>query len=576
SNNRSQANAEYNWTNTFGGEHDWEGWDVSWRLNYTQTEDGFDLPSGVNFASPTDPTLRPTVDYDFTDDSNHTVRLFRTVVTGTGATAVRSRGAPVTFIDDFQIPLVTSGLAIQTVDGGEPTFAYTGKFDIGRDAELFGSPLRVKFGGLYSVLTKKREEKTFGATAAQLATAGRTFNYDAFRNLKPYQAELALGYTFNYFTKKDQDKLANDLLKAGVLTRVDTNANYFRVQEEILSGYAMGTLDQPWGNIVAGLRVERTKNSGEAFGGVGTANRLISVSNDQVLVFPSAHVNWNLNEDMKVRVGLTTGASRPDFDELRPNLVAFDTTQTISGGNPDAKPERSIGGDSYFEWYMLPRGFLSVGVYYKDLKDVLFTQSGVFGRDVLNSAGIDRSGYTLSTLRNGGSGHLMGFEASVNQSIETFLENSDVPDWIKGVGVQANLNINDSEVTVPAAGGAPARKVPLPGASDLVYNVSIYYERYGVSARLAYQTRTEWGQSIGEFQTLNGLVVPVTNGDVYWDDDEEVDLSIRYRINDNFEWTFDAVNLTNDAGRRYANEPGKPIEYARFGRRSLMGVSFTF
>ena len=29
----------------------------------------------------------------------------------------------------------------------------------------------------------------------------------------------------------------------------------------------------------------------------------------------------------------------------------------------------------------------------------------------------------------------------------------------------------------------------------------------------------------------------VTNGDGYWDDDEEVDLSIRYRINGNFEWT---------------------------------------
>ena len=70
--------------------------------------------------------------------------------------------------------------------------------------------------------------------------------------------------------------------------------------------------------------------------------------------------------------------------------------------------------------------------------------------------------------------------------------------------------------------------------------------------------------------------VPVTNGDVYWDDDEELDLSIRYRINDNFEWTFDAVNLTNDPGRRFAVDPGHPIEYERFGRRYIMGVNFTF
>jgi len=75
---------------------------------------------------------------------------------------------------------------------------------------------------------------------------------------------------------------------------------------------------------------------------------------------------------------------------------------------------------------------------------------------------------------------------------------------------------------------------------------------------------------------LNGIVVPVTNGDIYWNDDEEVDLSIRYRINDNFEWTFDAVNLTNDRGRRYADSPTNPIEWERFGRRYIMGVSFTF
>lgn len=576
SNTRSGETTEYTWSNTLGGQHAWDGWDLSWRLNYTQTEDGQDVSSVANFASPSNIADRPTVDYDFTDDDNHTVRLFRTIVTGTGATAVRSKGAAVTFIDDFPIPLVTSGAALTTIDAGDPTFAYTAKFDMGRDLEMFGSPLRVKFGGLYSARTKKHEEKTYSATAAQLAAAGRSFTYDNIRNLKPYQAELALGYTFNYFTKIDQDRLAYGLVRDGVLTRANTNANYFRVQEEILSGYAMGTLEQDWGSVVAGVRVERTKNSGEAFGGAGAATSLVKASNDYVLVFPSAHINWNLNDEMKVRVGVTTGAARPDFDELRPNLVATDSTQTIAGGNPDAKPEKAIGVDGYFEWYMQPRGFFSVGVYYKDLRDVLFNQSGVFGRDILNSGGIDRSGYTLNTLRNGGKGYLLGAEAALQQSLETYLEGKGLPDWLSGFGVQANVTINDSEITVPSVGGVPERKIPLPGSSDLVYNVSVYYERYGLSARLAYQKRTEWGQSVGDYQVLNGLVVPVTNGDVYWDDDEELDLSIRYRINDNFEWTFDAVNLTNDPGRRYGDDPGHPIEYERFGRRYIMGVNFTF
>ncbi len=171
-----------------------------------------------------------------------------------------------------------TGTTISTTDAGDPTFAYTAKFDIGRDPDMMGSPLRVKFGGLFSSRTKKHEEKLYGATPAQITVFGRPFTFDQIRNFKPYQAELALGYTFNYFSKDAVDRIANEYLKAGILTRIDTNANYFRVQEEILSGYAMGTWDQDWGNMVVGMRVERRKNSGSAFGGVGAANTLLSAS----------------------------------------------------------------------------------------------------------------------------------------------------------------------------------------------------------------------------------------------------------------------------------------------------------
>ncbi len=574
----SLESVEYTWTNTLGGEHRWNDWDVRWKLNYTQAEDGFDAPARSNFASPTAITDRPTVDYDFTDPDNNTVRLFRTVVSPTG---VRSRGAAEPSINAFALPILTgTNPAIATTDGDEPTFAYTGKFDVERETELFGSQLKMKFGGVYSVRTKKHEETVYAATAAQLTTAQQVFNFDQIRNLRPYLGDLKLGYDFNYISKDALDRRANDLLKAGVLTRSNTNPNFFRVQEDIVAGYAMGTLTQDWGNIVAGVRVERTKNTGSAFAGAGAGtvvpNTLVTASNDYVLVFPSAHINWDLNDEMKVRLGVTTGAARPDFDELRPNLVANDTTLTIAGGNPDAKPERAFGIDAYYEWYMISGGYLSLGVYYKDLKDVLFSQTGVFGRDTLNFGGVDRSGYTLSTLRNGGKGRLLGAEASIQQSIEPFLEARNVPDWVKGFGVQANLNLNDSEITIPAVGSVPERKAPLIGASDVVYNLSVYYERYGLSARLAYQYRTAWGQSVGDYQVLNGKTVPVANGDVYWDDDEELDLSIRYRINDNFELTFDAANLTNDPGRRYGDTSAFPIEWERFGRRYIAGANFTF
>ena len=568
----SLESSEYTWTNTLGGEHFLAGWDLSWRLNYTQTEDGQNAPALSNFASPSTLTSRPTVAYDFTDDENHTVLLYHTVVTN----GVRSMGSQAYSIDEFALPLASSGNVIQTRDAGDPSFAYTAKFDAGRDLELMGAPLRVKLGGLYSVRTKKHEEVLYGATAAQLAAAGRTFTYDDIRNTKAFQGDISLGYAFNYFSKSALDNLAGELLRDGVLVRRNTNGNYYRVQEKILAAYAMGSWEQDWGEIVFGLRGERTENSGTAYATVGGVQTLVTAENEETLFFPSVHVNYDLNEQMKVRFGVTTGASRPDYDELRPNFSYSDTDQTVSGGNPDAGPEKAVGADLYFEWYMQPQGYFSAGVYYKSLTDVLFNQAGVFGRDILNSGGVDRSGYTLTTLRNGGDGYLRGVEVAYSQSIAPLVERAGLPDWLGGFGFQGNVTLNDSEVTVPAVGNVPERKIPLPGSSDLVYNLSVYFERFGLSARLAYQFRTEWGQSVGDYQVLNGKVVPVTNGDVYWDDDEELDLSVRYQINDNFEWFFDAANLTNDAGRRYGDDPSHPIEHETFGRRYMTGVRFNF
>lgn len=570
----SLESAEYTWTNTFGGEHNFAGWDASWRLNYTETEDGFDAPARTNFSSPTLLTDRPTVAYDFTDDSAHTVQLYSTLLTGTGSSAVRSAGARQFSIDAFPLVPVLSGNAISTTKGGDVTHAGTAKFDIGKDFELFGSTARLKFGGLYSVRTKKHKEDLFGASAAQLTAAGETFSFNTIRSNKPFLGREPLGYTFNYFTKSTVDDYAANLLNRGVLQRINTDSNYYRVQEKIAAGYVMGTFDQDWGNIVVGVRAERTENTGTAFGGTGTT--LVTVDNEETLFFPSAHINWDLTKDMKLRFGLTTGASRPDFDELRPNLIYNDSTQTISGGNPLAGPEKAVGFDAYFEWYLQPRGFFSVGVYYKDIKDTLFNQAGVFGLTTLNSAGVDRSGYTLTTLRNGGDGYLRGVELAYSQSVESYTKAAGLPEWLGGFGFQGNVTINDSEVTVPAVNGVPARKAPLQGTSDLVYNASIYYEKYGLSARLAYQFRTEWGQSTGDYQVLNGVVVPVTNGDVYWDDDEELDLSVRYEINKKLEWFFDAANLTDDKARRYGDKPTNPIEVERFGRRYMMGLNFAF
>jgi TonB-dependent receptor len=563
--------------NTIGGEHRWSGWDVSWRLNYTEAEDGRDAAALPNFASPADAPSRPTVEYDFRNPDNNTVRLFRTNVTNN----VRSRGAPVRQIHDF--PFVFQNITKRI--GGDLTQAWTGKIDFERELEMFGVPTDFKAGLLYTDRAKKSREISWTATAAQVAAAGLpaiTYASVSLPN-KSYQAKFELGYDFIYHSEDALTKLMNDLVARGVATRNNTTSAFWDVSEEITAGYAMGSFDLGWGTVIAGARIEQIENTGQAFvnfpaaAGRPAQTRLVTTNSEETLVYPSLHVNWDINDEMKARVGVTYSASRPDFSVLRPNFTFNDATRSVSGGNPDATPERQLGFDAYFEWYMRPSGFFSAGVYYKEVTDLLVNQVRTFNNDALNEPGFDRSTYEFSSTINAGDGYIAGFELYLQQNASELVEQLELPDWLGGFGFTGSLTVTESEFTLPRVSvDTPTRKQVIPGTSDYIYNVALSYEKYGLSARLAYQFRTAWVSGIGTYRLVNGRLVPDGNGDTFWDDDGEMDLSIRYQLTDNFEIYLDGNNLTDEAGRRYADQPQFPIEYEKFGRRWLIGARFNF
>jgi TonB-dependent receptor len=566
---RSGQTKEYMFTNTIGGDHERDAWKVAWRLNFTETEDGRDASGTPNFISPTDITRRPTVDYDFTDVSNNTVRLFNTVV----ANGVRSRGPAQTSIDAFPLDFVD----IVSTEGGDITSAYTGKIDVTHSMMFGGVEADIKVGLLYTTREKKSRDVQFRATAASVAAAGLApITYDSIAINDPFLGATPLGYTFRYYSLAATQDLMTELKARGAAVQIDTTGVYYRVNEDITAGYAMATFKPAWGSVVLGARVEQTENTGEAFVTIGGVPRLTSVSSSETAIYPSLHVNYDIDDTQKLRFGLTTGASRPDFDELAPNFAISDTARTISGGNPLAKPERALGYDVYYENYIQPQGYLQVGIFGKYLQDVLFQQAGIFGLDTLDSNGIDRSDYTFTTFRNGGSGYIFGIEVAYNQFAEQLVQSLGGPKWMEGFGVRLSATASESKINIPAIDTAPYRSTSLPGASDLVYNASLVYEKYGLSARLAYQFRTKFLQSVGAYASVNGALVPDGNGDIYWNDTDDLSLSLRYELSERLELTFDAVNLIDSPGRRFADSKLNPIEYETFGARYLAGVRFKF
>ena len=563
-------------TNTLAGDHDFaEGWNLNWVANYTESKDNRSVVGEIAWDSPSTRTLRPTVSYDFSDRNFSRLSLFNTLQLS-GPTRYTA-GAAVTDIDTFTKP--PSSLTV--LDAIDTTKAYTGKLVLSRETGFVGGEATFKIGFQFDQRTKVADEQQILLnTAAQFATVGLPTNFNQFSLNDSFLGKIPMGYTFHYF---DTDKMrtVSDAARANFAFTPNT-ANNYEVREQVFAGFVMGTVKYDWGSILGGVRIEHLKNRGSAIATVGATTGPVTADSSQTLAFPSLHFNYNLDDTKKLRLSFNSGAARADYDQLRPNVVVSDTAQSISGGNPAVKPERAYGVDGYFEWYVRPQGYLMAGLFYKKVKDVLYRQTRTFGSNALDSNGIDRSAYAFSGITNGGDGRVFGAEAAAQFQLEPWTDDLGLPGWMGGFGVSANVTVNDSEVTKPAVGTIPARKVRLPGTSDLVYNVGAYYEKYGLSVRVQYQRRSTW---------LDGIADDLADaGDTYWAADDEMDISARYAISPNFEIYVDASNVLNKPGRRYS-EPGnllsatgtasprsdiQTIEWERFGRRYSGGIRVNF
>ena len=569
-------------TNSIEGTHEFgDGWKFNWLGNYTESKDDRSVIGETTWDSPSTRNLRPTVAYDFTDPNLARLRLFTTVQLSSPTRY--QAGTAVTDIDSFTRPLTS----LTVRDAVDTTKAYTAKFVVSRETEFLGGDAVLKAGFQFDQRTKTVDESSMALnSAAQFATIGISTSYNGFSLDTPFKGKIPMGYTFRYF---DADKMrAASEAARNNFTFTPALGNIYDVQEEVMAGYLMGTVRYDWGSAVGGARIERVKNRGTAVATVGSVTGPVTAENTGTLVFPSMHLNFDVDTDKKLRIGFTSGAARADYDQLRPNVVVDDSNQRISGGNPGVKPERSYGVDAYYEYYVQPQGYFMIGAFYKKVEDVLYTSRSTFGSNALDSNGVDRSGYAFSGITNGGSGSVRGVEAAAQFQLDPYVSDLGLPDWMGGFGITANATYNDSEVTKPAildAAGvtiSPERKVPLPGTSEVVYNVGAYYEKYGLSLRLQYQNRTAWADGFAD--NLDSA------GDTYWAEDDELDFSARYEISNGIEIYFDAANLLNNPGRRYSdpsnilNAQGVStpftnrytIEWESFGRRYSGGIRVNF
>lgn len=246
-----------------------------------------------------------------------------------------------------------------------------------------------------------------------------------------------------------------------------------------------------------------------------TVSGLPSTKNSYTDVLPSLNLRWFLRDNMFLRFAAAKAMIRPTFQQLLPviNLSAnFQTAAPQAGfpasctltpptfacpspfrgfaGNPALKPTQSKQFDASWEYYFGNAGQLSAAVFYKDIKDYIF--AGVKPLTV-TSNGQDIT-FQLTQNQNGSHGSVKGFELAYQQFYD-FL-----PRPFDGFGLGANLTYVDAkggkntalDITDPNVVANSQAALPLEGMSKWAYNIFAMYEKYGFSARLAYNWRSHY------------------------------------------------------------------------------------
>ncbi len=158
---------------------------------------------------------------------------------------------------------------------------------------------------------------------------------------------------------------------------------------------------------------------------------------------------------------------------------------------------------------------------------------------------------------NGDAASLWGMELAFQNQLR-FL-----PAPFDGLGVYANYTWTDSSAKFPGREGEDAR---LPGQSAHLGNLSLWYEKYGFSAKTSWNFHGKYIDAVGE----------TAAEDVYYDNHTQLDVSLSQRLTRRVRVYADFLNLTNAPLRYYVGAPNRPIQEEYYRWWAMFGVKMNF
>lgn len=112
-----------------------------------------------------------------------------------------------------------------------------------------------------------------------------------------------------------------------------------------------------------------------------------------------------------------------------------------------------------------------------------------------------------------------------------------------GFGISGSYTVVNGDVGIDVSGAPDTSQFALTGLSDTA-NLTLIYENYGFSARLAYNWRDDF---LSETNDSSGF-----NNPIFVEEYGQLDLSVSYQATDNLSFTFAGINLNEESSRNYA------------------------
>jgi TonB-dependent receptor len=355
-----------------------------------------------------------------------------------------------------------------------------------------------------------------------------------------------------------------------------------KIKETIAAGYLKGNVDtnvfgmRLTGN--AGVRYIFTKDEGTgtniarvtrftATGGTETvvlAAQQLSISNSYTDILPAFNAALEITPDLVFRANWAKNLARPRPTDLVPNINCVDDVtvaaadDVCTAGNPALEPYRADQWEVNLAWYPNKDTLFSVGYYKK------YESSFVIQNIVRSGVDLFRDGitYTVRQPANGFGALLDGIEASA-QTAFTFL-----PAPFDGFGASANATYARAIRTnlTNVATGLPLNDYP--GLSKWTYNASVFYDKDWLNARLSYNYRSDWLETVAS----------ATNGNlpIYRKAEGYLDAKVTFRFP---EWHYSLFMEMQNIGKEYSKTFIKNIGTSEAyypGQRFFAGFQLKF